>query len=207
MKVVIIEDDKRLLETYELLISGEPDIEVVGSYTSGEKALKELDHKKPDVMLVDIDLPGMSGIELTAEVRSLFPDIEIIVHTVFEDRDTVFQALKVGAGGYIHKGASPRELIGAIYGLHEGGAPMSPKIARMIIQEFQEKKHLDIYLLTPREKTILKHMESGQSYKQIAKKLQISIHTVHSHIKNIYEKLHAKTRKELFFKARRTGVL
>jgi len=207
MKVVIVEDDKRLLETYGLLIGGEPTIEVVGTFTHGETALENLEQIKPNVMLVDIDLPGMSGIELTETVKSHYPDIEVIVHTVFEDRDTVFQALKAGAGGYIHKGASPRELIGAIHGLYDGGAPMSPKIARMIIEEFQEKKHQDVYLLTPREKTILKQMESGRSYKQISNTLEISIHTVHSHIKNIYEKLHATTRKELFSKARETGVL
>ena len=207
MKVAIVEDDKRLLETYELLIGGEPTIDVVGTFTHGETALENLEQIKPDVMLVDIDLPGMSGIELTETVKKQSPNIEIIVHTVFEDRDTVFQALKAGAGGYIHKGASPRELIGAIHGLYDGGAPMSPKIARMIIEEFQEKKHQDIYLLTPREKTILKQMESGRSYKQISNTLEISVHTVHSHIKNIYEKLHATTRKELFCNARKTGVL
>lgn len=207
MKICIVEDDKRLLNTYEILIGGEENMDVTGSYGSGEEALDQLESPGPDVMLIDIGLPGMSGIELTRRVKEKLPEVEIIVHTVFGDRDTVFQAIKAGATGYIQKGATPRELLEAIHGLLNGGAPMSPNIARMVIGEFQNSTFDDPYLLTPREKEIVKNMETGLSYKEIGEKLCISPNTVHAHIKKIYEKLHAKTRRELFEKARKKGVL
>ncbi len=207
MKIAIVEDDQRLLNTYDVLFSGESGMEVIGTYTCGEEALEKLKTSQPDVMLVDIGLPGMSGIELTGHVKEQLPEVEIIVHTVFGDRESVFSAIKAGATGYIQKGATPRELVDALEVLYNGGAPMSPQIARMVIGEFQNSRNDDPFILTPREKEIVKMMESGLIYKEIGDKLFISPNTVHSHIKKIYEKLHAKNRKELFAKARKKGVI
>lgn len=207
MKIAIVEDDQRLLNTYDTLFSGEPEVEVIDTSTSGEEALEKLEYSQPNVMLVDIGLPGMSGIELTSHVKGQFPEVEIIVHTVFGDRESVFSAIKAGATGYIQKGATPRELVNAIQVLYSGGAPMSPQIARMVIGEFQNAHNDDAFILTPREKEIVKMMESGLTYKEIGAKLFISPNTVHSHIKKIYEKLHAKNRRDLFTKARKKGVI
>lgn len=206
MRIVIIEDDALLREHLRLLLGGESTIEVVGAFGSAEDALPTLKEISPDVMLVDIGLPGMSGIEFIRRAKSLLPDAEIMAFTVFEDRDTVFSALKAGATGYILKGTTPRELVEALHGLYEGGSPMSPKIARAIIMDFQEMGD-EQYVLTPREKEILSAVEKGLSYKEIAEKLNVSPHTVHTHIKNIYEKLHAKSRSEAILKAKRRGII
>jgi DNA-binding NarL/FixJ family response regulator len=162
---------------------------------------------KPDILLVDIGLPGMSGIDLIKKVKAKNPDLEIMVHTIFDARDTVFAAIKAGATGYILKGASPRELIESIENLAKGGAPMSPKIARAVIGEFQDVENTMHYLLTPREREILVELEKGLTYKELAEKLSISHHTIHTHIKKIYEKLHAKSRRDALNTARKKGII
>jgi two-component system NarL family response regulator len=136
------------------------------------------------------------------------PDLEIMAHTVFEDRENVFSAIKAGASGYILKGSSPREIVEAIHEIHKGGAPMSPKIARKVIHEFQDENiEEQQYILSQRERDILKCVEQGLTYKEISLRLNISSHTVHTHIKNIYEKLQAKDRGEALVKARKTGMI
>jgi two-component system NarL family response regulator len=130
-----------------------------------------------------------------------------MAHTVFDDRETVFSAIKAGASGYILKGSTPRDLIDALHTLAKGGSPMSPKIARKVIREFQDGGVDDQYLLSHRETEIVKEIENGLTYKDIAAKLGISPHTVHTHIKNIYEKLHAKDRPEALVAARRKGII
>lgn len=130
-----------------------------------------------------------------------------MAHTVFDNRDIVFAAIKAGASGYLLKGLSPRELIESLHSLYEGGAPMSPKIARAVIGEFQERRIEEQYLLTPREREILLALENGYTYNEIADDLCISHHTVHSHIKHIYEKLHAKGRQEALISARKKGII
>jgi two-component system NarL family response regulator len=130
-----------------------------------------------------------------------------MAHTVFDDRENVFSALKAGASGYILKGCSPREIIEAIYDLYKGGSPMSPKIARKVIHEFQDAEVAEQFVLSQREKGIIKCIEQGLTYKEIATDLNISSHTVHSHIKRIYEKLQSKDRTEALVKARKSGVI
>ena len=142
-------------------------------------------------MLTDLGLPGMSGIELIKKAKDDMPSLEIMTHTVFEDRENVFAAIKAGASGYILKGSSPREIVEAIHEIHKGGAPMSPKIARKVIHEFQDENVEDQYILSQRERDIVKCIEQGLTYKEISLRLKISSHTVHTHIKNIYEKLQA----------------
>lgn len=204
---MIVEDNGLLRENLRLLLGGEPGIEVAGVFESAEEALPAIRKAAPDVMLVDIGLPGMSGVELTKSVKSRFPGIEILTHTVFEDRENVFSAIKAGASGYILKGSTPRELIEALNNVYQGGAPMSPKIARKVIQEFQDEKASEPYLLSMREREIVKEIEKGLSYKEIAERFNISRHTVHTHIKKIYEKLHAKDRQEALLKARKKGII
>jgi two-component system NarL family response regulator len=208
MRLIIIEDDPLLLENLTLLLSGEEGLSVTGSYRCAEDALKALKSAKPEVMLTDLGLPGMSGVELIKKAKEEMPSLEIMAHTVFEDRERVFAAIKAGASGYLLKGSSPREVIESIHALYKGGAPMSPKIARKIIHEFQDEgPNSEQYLLTQRETEIVKRVEEGLTYKEIGERLSISTHTVHTHIKNIYEKLQAKDRNDAIIKARQRGIL
>jgi DNA-binding NarL/FixJ family response regulator len=207
MRLVIVEDDPLLLENLTLLLSGEGGITVAGAYRSAEDALKLLRNAKPEVMLTDIGLPGMSGVDLIKKAKEEMPGLEIMAHTVYEDRENVFAAIKAGASGYILKGSTPREIIESIHSLYKGGAPMSPKIARKIIHEFQDEATNDQFLLTPREIEIAKRVEEGLTYKEIGERLNISTHTVHTHIKKIYEKLQAKDRSDAIIKARKRGII
>jgi DNA-binding NarL/FixJ family response regulator len=207
MRLIIVEDDPILLESLKLILGGEAGITVAGAFGSAEDALRALRKSAPEVMLTDLGLPGMSGIELIKKAKDDMPSLEIMTHTVFEDRENVFAAIKAGASGYILKGSSPREIVEAIHDIHKGGAPMSPKIARKVIHEFQDENVEDQYILSQRERDIVKCIEQGLTYKEISQRLKISSHTVHTHIKNIYEKLQAKDRGEALVKARKTGII
>jgi DNA-binding NarL/FixJ family response regulator len=207
MRLIIVEDDPILLESLKLILGGEAGITVAGAFGSAEDALRALRKSSPEVMLTDLGLPGMSGIELIKKAKDDMPSLEIMTHTVFEDRENVFAAIKAGASGYILKGSSPREIVEAIHEIHKGGAPMSPKIARKVIHEFQDENAEDQYILSQRERDVVKCIEQGLTYKEISLRLKISSHTVHTHIKNIYEKLQAKDRGEALVKARKTGII
>jgi two-component system NarL family response regulator len=207
MRLAIIEDDTMLRDNLRLLLNGERSIEVVGVFGSAEEALHGLPGCCPELLLVDLGLPGMSGVEFIENTKREMPAVEILAHTIYEDRETVFAAIKAGASGYLLKGSTPREIVEAIFNLHDGGAPMSPKIARKVIGEFQVYGPGEQYLLTPREKEILKCIEAGLAYKEVADNLFISPNTVHSHIKRIYEKLHARNRREALLTARKKGII
>lgn len=161
MKLIIVEDDKLLLENLSILLGGESRITVEGAFSSAEEALPVIKKVVPDVLLVDIGLPGLSGIDLIKKLKEEMPGIDIMAHTVFDNRETVFAAIKAGASGYLLKGGTPRELIESLHNLHEGGAPMSPRIARAVISEFQDRRIEEQYLLTPREREILIALEGG----------------------------------------------
>jgi DNA-binding NarL/FixJ family response regulator len=207
MRIFIIEDDEQLLASLNVLLAGEKDIEVVGCFANAEAALVALSLKSPELILCDLGLPGMTGIDFIRQVKSGEPEIDVMVHSVYSDRETVFKALRAGATGYITKSATPREIVEALHELQGGGAPMSPRIARAVISEFQEYPDPAPDLLTRRERDIMKQIEQGFSYKEVAGGLSICSHTVHSHIKKIYEKLQARNRRETLSIARRQGII
>jgi DNA-binding NarL/FixJ family response regulator len=207
MKIAITEDDRFQRENLTILLSGERDITVLGAFDSAEQTLAALPGLAPDLLLCDLELPAMSGTELIREVKRLFPGVEIMAYTVFEDKATVFRALKAGASGYILKGSSPRQLIEALQELFAGGAPMTAKIARAVIKEFQDSGGDGKEILTARENEILRLLDNGFMYKEIAAQLNISAYTVHTHIKNIYEKLQARGKYEALTLAKKKGIL
>jgi two-component system, NarL family, response regulator len=208
MRLAIVEDNAVLREKLAVTLNGEADITLDGAFGTAEEALGALKNINPEVMLVDIGLPDMSGVDLIRQVKEQFPAIEIIAHTVFDDRDTVFSALKAGASGYILKGCRFAMLVDALQDVYQGGAPMSPPIARKVLREVQGGQAAsEEYLVTPREKDILKEIESGMTYKEIGEKYSISSHTVNTHIKNIYRKLQATDRRQALLAARKKGIL
>jgi len=207
MRILLVEDNDLLRENLRILLSGEPSVEQVVAFETAEEALEEVRTVRPDVLLSDLDLPGMSGVELIRRVKRAYPDMDIMAFTIFEDRDTVFAAIKAGASGYILKGSSPRELLEALTSLSQGGAPMSPKIARKVIREFQSVSNELVSPLSHREGEVLKSIDQGLSYKEIADRYCISPHTVHTHIKNIYEKLQVSDRPSALLKARKKGII
>lgn len=207
LRLLIVEDDALLRENLRLLLDGEPGVRVVAACVSAEEAMACLAREAPDVMLTDLGLPGADGVELIRRAKALRPALDILVLTVSEERESVFAALKAGACGYIVKGATPRELVEGIAELRAGGAPMSPKIARLVIRNFQDADGSDEHLLSARERGVLTGISDGRSYKEIAAQLFISPNTVHSHVKRIYEKLHARDKRDALAKARRKGLI
>ncbi|TWJ18235.1 response regulator [Geobacter argillaceus] len=167
MQLIIVEDDHDLLSSLTLILRCEQGINVVGAYSTGEDALEFLDSHASNTMLVDLGLPGMSGIELIAKVKSKYPDIETMVYSGSADKGSILTALKAGATGYILKGSTPRELVESLHDLHAGGAPMSPKVARKVIREFHAPTLDDCSMLTRREREILACIEKGASYKNL----------------------------------------
>ena len=197
MKICIIEDNQSLLENLHRLLAGEPGFTVTGSYPSAEAALRALPWPDTDIMLADIDLPGLSGVDLIRKVHPQMPRLQILVHTSSENRDTVYAALKAGAAGYFLKGCPPRDLIAALRSLDHGGVPMSPRIARKVIRELQgPDPQPEQTRLTQREQGILSSLALGRSYPELGQVFGITPHTLHTHIQQVYQKLHAAARAE-----------
>jgi DNA-binding NarL/FixJ family response regulator len=198
IKVAIVEDDPGLREQLMEVLRAAPDIECVGAYGSGEQALKKLPVRETNVVLMDIRLPRMSGIQCAAELKKTNPALEIIMVTVYEDSERIFKALKAGASGYLVKSSPPEQLLAAVRDASAGGAPMSSHIARRVVKHF----HLltpgsqDKEKLSPREQEVLSHLASGFIYKEISDKLGISVETVRTYVKNICLKLHVRNRSE-----------
>jgi two-component system NarL family response regulator len=208
MRIAIVEDDTIMREALTILLSAEPSLDVRGAYGDGHAILEALDDLEVDIILTDLGLPDVEGPALIAALKARRPNVEIMVYTVSDARDVVFAALRAGATGYILKGSSPRELIEALATMAQGGAPMSPPIARSVVRTFQEAASVDEdYLLSARERGVLQELERGSSYKEVGAALAISPHTVHSHIKKIYEKLHATSRGEAVRIARMKGLV
>ena len=206
--ICIVEDDSNLLANLSRIISMQKDFRLAGAFKTAEQALKEVSWPEVNVLLTDIDLPGISGVELIARLRRDYPNLLPMAYTVYEDRDTVFAALKAGAFGYIIKGGGAGDVLSALRQLLAGGAPMSPAIARKVIGVFRLEETPEIEEpLSQREKELLQLVAEGLLYKEIAEKLGISPHTVHTHIKNIYGKLHATDRNNALQIAANLGYL
>lgn len=200
--VSIVEDDRRIRESLGVLINGAENMRCIGGYASGEEALEQIPGKKPDVTLMDINLPGMSGIECVRKLKALLPKLQILMLTMYEDDEKIFQSLVAGASGYLVKRTSPSELLKAIEEVHSGASPMSGKIARTVVEYFhkQQGNSAEHVSLSRREEEILRLLAKGYRYKEIADALAISFETVRSHLKNIYDKLHVRSRTEAVVK-------
>lgn len=202
INVAIVEDRGRIRDTIVDIINGTPGLRCVGAYDSVESAMKELEKNVPDVLLMDIGLPGLSGIEGVRLIKSRFPSIDVLMHTVYDDDEKIFQSICAGASGYVLKNAESTELIRAIKEIRIG-APMSPSIARRLLSMVRDKeaRPANQMNLTPRELDILQWLVEGYSYKRIAEKLFISPLTVQSHIKRVYEKLQVHSKSAAVSKA------
>ncbi|SDB37179.1 two component transcriptional regulator, LuxR family [Flavobacteriaceae bacterium MAR_2010_188] len=198
IKIAIIEDNESLRLNLIKLFESTTDIKCVLQLVNLFNVISELRFNPPDIILMDIGLPNINGIEGVRTVKSHYPKIEILMFTVFEDDDKIFEAIKYGASGYLLKKTPPMEIISAIRDLYNGGAPMSPSIARKVVTAFQTRPQSskETYKLTTREYEVLHSLVDGLSYKKIAEKYCISISTIRSHICNIYEKLHVHSRAE-----------
>lgn len=207
LRLYVVEDNPLLRHYVVELLRGAPGFEVLGQAGSAEAALTELPGLAVDIALVDLGLPGESGQALIAKLGELPQPPLMVAHTVFDDRPNVLAAIKAGASGYVLKGGPPRELVEALGSVWAGGAPMSPRIARAVLRELQQPATDAPDVLSPQQRHVLRLVDEGLTYKQIAERLSVSAHTVHSHIKNIYERLQAKSRGEALSKARRQGLL
>lgn len=196
--VVIVEDDPALRQQFLQILATAEDIRCIGALASAEEALKVIPAKNPDVVLMDIKLPGMSGIECVAKLKRTLPALQIIMVTVFEDSERIFRALKAGASGYLVKSRPPDQLLEAIRDVHSGGSPMSSHIARKVVQHFHllDPSPKEAENLSPREEQVLDLLACGFIYKEIGDKLNISVETVRTYVKNICNKMHVRNRLE-----------
>lgn len=195
--VCIIEDILDIQQGLADIIRNDNRLLLLKSYDNAEDAIADLPKQEPDVVVADINLPGKSGIECVAEIKSKHPAIQFIMFTIYEDNDQVFEALKAGASGYILKNTEPAKIVEAIMELHEGGSPMSPKIARKVLQSFSNAGPNPVYeLVSKREREVLELLSKGFLYKEIAEKLNISLSTVKRHLNHIYDKLQVQNKTE-----------
>ncbi|MBN1300788.1 MAG: response regulator transcription factor [Melioribacteraceae bacterium] len=211
IRVSIVEDNNTIREGLAALIRGTQDYMCVGVYVDCESFLSELTTKKTDVVLMDIRLPGMNGIEGVKKAKLIDPDINILMLTIYEESNVVFEALCAGACGYLVKKTPPSRLLEAIKDAYDGGSPMSSHIARQVITLFQKNVSINVkneeYDLSEREKEVLNLLAEGNNYQEIADSLFISVDTVRHHIRNIYKKLHVHSQSEAVAKAIRKGLI
>ncbi len=209
ISVGIVEDNDGLRRSLVRLISHTPGMCCVGSWSEGKSALAQLPALKPDVVLMDINIPGMSGIECTAQLKQISPQTQVIIVTVYEDNENIFRALQAGACGYMLKRAFSENILEAITEVRSGGVPMSSDIARKVIQAFQKPAPQpgNAVELTKRETEILELVAQGLVNKEIGDRLNISYWTVKAHVRHIYEKLHVRTRSEAVVKFMSDGSL
>ena len=202
INVSIVEDDAKLRATLARYLAAQPGFHCASAYPNAEAALADIPRVRPDVVLMDINLPGMSGIECVALLRAALPALKIIMLTVFEESDQVFKALSAGAFGYLVKSIRPARILEAIREVHAGGSPMSGNIARKVVQSFQAQAttRAETDALSGRELEVLQALSKGHTYKQIAADLSISLGTVRTYIQRIYEKLHVHSHAEAVMK-------
>jgi len=209
IRVVIVEDDRATREGLAMLIDGTPGYRSVGRFRSVEDALSSAGRETPDVLLLDIHLPGMLGTEGIGVLKEKYPSVQILMLTINADEDSVFESICNGACGYLLKNTPPSKLLEAISETHNGGAPMSPEIARKVVTLFQKTgppAKLDEQL-TPQEMRLLRLLVEGHTYQGAADLLKISIHTARNYIRNIYDKLHVHSKSEAVTKALRSRII
>ena len=202
ISVSIVEDSRGTRESLSELLKRSPGLRCVGAYANGEQALRELPGQTPDVVLMDINLPGMSGIECVARLNEKAPKTQVLMLTTYEEGDLIFESLRAGASGYLLKNMPPSELVHAVEQVHAGGSPMSMHIARKVVSHFQRIKQpsSEMEKLTKREQEILALLAKGFLYKEIADQLGISLSTVRAHLHTVCEKLHVQSRTEAVVK-------
>jgi DNA-binding NarL/FixJ family response regulator len=202
INVGIVEDNKKIREGLATLIDGSEGFRCRAIYETAEEALRKFPLENPDVVLMDINLPGISGIECLIKLKEILPNVQVMMLTVYEDDDLIFKSLVAGATGYILKRTPPVELLEAIKEIHGGGSPMSDQIARKVVQAFQQmgKSAKETENLSEREVEILGYLSKGYQDKEIADKLFLSVKTVRTHLRNIYKKLHVRSRIEAVLK-------
>jgi DNA-binding NarL/FixJ family response regulator len=207
IRVVLIEDQRQTREGLAALIGGSTGMQVVARYGSGEEALADIAARRPDVVLTDLGLPGIQGVEVVASLHRLLPTSPILVLTVHGEDHYVFDALCAGACGYLLKDIEPARLLAAIREVHQGGAPMSPEVARRVVSMFQRfaSPRTEQSCLSERELEVLGLLAEGHSYKTCADRLAVSIDTIRFHVRRIYERLHVHSRSEAVIKAMRGG--
>ena len=198
IKVAIVEDHQPLRKSVEALFNRTPGMRCVAALPNLLNVVSDLSKEEPHIVLMDIDLPDINGIEGVRTLKNVFEKIQVLMFTVFEDDEKIFAAIRAGASGYLLKKTPPGEIISAVQQLYEGGAPMSPSIARRMVQAFQSPQNHSLadYELTPREKEILFSLVDGLSYKKIGEKYFISLSTIRTHICNIYAKLHVHSKSQ-----------
>lgn len=202
IRVAIVEDDEEIRANLAHRIGSSPSFRLLQTCSSAESALKDFPALKPDVVLMDINLPGMNGVECVRQLKARLPDTQFVMLTVYEDNNRLFQSLTAGASGYLLKRTSPAKLLAALREAHAGGSPMTPQIARRVVQYFRKAPEPanELQGLTPRENDVLDQLSKGFRYKEIVDNLGISNGTLHSYIRNIYEKLHVHSRTEAVVK-------
>jgi DNA-binding NarL/FixJ family response regulator len=199
IKVAVFEDNKHLRESLYYLINGTDGFSCVGAFADSNDILFQLKRTLPDVVLMDIEMPGMNGIDAVKIIKQNFPLVQVLMQTIFHDDDNIFNAICAGASGYILKTTSPAGYIEAIKDVYNGGSPMTGSIARRVLELFQKNIIPSVnhdYQLTPKEKEILQQLVKGKSFKMIADAINVSYETVRTHMKNIYTKLHVNSNTE-----------
>jgi len=209
IRLALFDDSIDRQASIRLLLENEPDIFFCGEFINGVDAVNNVAKCKPDVVLMDIEMPNVNGIKATSMLRKVYPKLPILIQTIYEDDDNLFKSLQAGATGYILKKASPEKIIEAIKDANQGGAPITPAMAFKVLKFFQTAKHSSStnYGLSNREKHILRLLVDGFSYKMIAVEESISYHTVNSHVQNIYTKLHVHSVGEAVSKALKEDLI
>jgi len=200
--VAVVEDAQGTRQSLAALLERTPGLKCVGAFASGEEAARDIPVLLPDVVLMDINLPGMNGIKCVAQLKLALPKTQFLMLTSYEDSELIFESLQVGASGYLMKNQDPAEIVQAVQQVHAGGSPMSMNIARKVVNHFQQikKPSSDMEQLTAREQEVLALLAKGFLYKEIADQLGISLHTVRGHVHLVYEKLHVQSRTEAVLK-------
>ncbi len=202
IKVAIVDDDEGIRTSLAALIRRAPSLKMAGDYANAETALTEIPRHPPDVVIMDINLPGMKGYDCVRQLKAAMPSVQFLMLTVYEDSDSLFNSLKAGASGYLLKRTASTRLLEAIRDVHAGGSPMTPQLARRVVQFFAQPTSGDTSLsrLTPGEREFLHQLANGYAYKEIADRMKINIDTVRSYVRTVYEKLHVHSRTEAVVK-------